>query len=168
MRVTMILRTLAAVSALALAAPAAASVVYTFSTNPNAGFLGTTATFTTADFLTDPSTTITTFDSCLLGVGLVGSGITEPCSFATILITGAGSSIQVQGATLTVTGTFAANAFSTLGMTFGPPFPGSSASSLTVASPNGAVPEPATWAMMLLGFAGIGFAIRRRFRLARA
>lgn len=26
----------------------------------------------------------------------------------------------------------------------------------------GAVPEPATWAMMLLGFAGIGFAMRRR------
>jgi hypothetical protein len=26
----------------------------------------------------------------------------------------------------------------------------------------GAVPEPATWAMMLLGFAGIGFVVRRR------
>ena len=26
----------------------------------------------------------------------------------------------------------------------------------------GAVPEPATWTMMLLGFAGIGFALRRR------
>ena len=25
----------------------------------------------------------------------------------------------------------------------------------------GAVPEPATWAMMLLGFGGIGFAMRR-------
>lgn len=30
----------------------------------------------------------------------------------------------------------------------------------------GAVPEPATWAMMLLGFGGIGFAMRRR-RLTR-
>jgi hypothetical protein len=31
----------------------------------------------------------------------------------------------------------------------------------------GAVPEPSTWAMMLLGFAGIGFAYRRhRYRLA--
>lgn len=28
-------------------------------------------------------------------------------------------------------------------------------------TPNGAVPEPATWAMMLLGFAGIGFQFRR-------
>jgi hypothetical protein len=29
-------------------------------------------------------------------------------------------------------------------------------------TPNGAVPEPATWAMMLLGFGAAGFAIRRR------
>ena len=33
----------------------------------------------------------------------------------------------------------------------------------------GPVPEPSTWAMMLLGFAGIGFAYRRRrSRLAAA
>jgi hypothetical protein len=32
----------------------------------------------------------------------------------------------------------------------------------------GPVPEPSTWAMMLLGFAGIGYAYRRRFRLATA
>jgi len=31
----------------------------------------------------------------------------------------------------------------------------------TGALPAGAVPEPATWAMMLLGFGGIGFAMRR-------
>jgi hypothetical protein len=30
------------------------------------------------------------------------------------------------------------------------------------ATPTGSVPEPATWAMMLLGFAGIGLAMRRR------
>jgi hypothetical protein len=29
-------------------------------------------------------------------------------------------------------------------------------------TPNSAVPEPATWAMMLLGFAGIGFQLRRK------
>ena len=29
-----------------------------------------------------------------------------------------------------------------------------------------AVPEPATWAMMLIGFAGIGFAYRSRQRIA--
>ena len=28
--------------------------------------------------------------------------------------------------------------------------------------PPGSVPEPATWAMMLLGFGGIGMAMRRR------
>lgn len=33
---------------------------------------------------------------------------------------------------------------------------------------SGAVPEPATWAMMLLGFGGIGFAMRRRRRPALA
>jgi PEP-CTERM motif len=38
---------------------------------------------------------------------------------------------------------------------------GSSSDAVLYAS-GGAVPEPATWAMMLLGFAGIGFAIRRR------
>jgi hypothetical protein len=30
----------------------------------------------------------------------------------------------------------------------------------TDAAATGAVPEPATWAMMLLGFAGIGFQLR--------
>lgn len=29
----------------------------------------------------------------------------------------------------------------------------------------GAVPEPATWAMMLLGFGGVGVALRRRRKL---
>ena len=35
-------------------------------------------------------------------------------------------------------------------------------------SPVGAVPEPATWAMMLLGFGAVGFAMRRRQRPALA
>lgn len=37
-----------------------------------------------------------------------------------------------------------------------PPFPGPGP------QPVSSVPEPATWAMMLLGFGGIGFAMRRR------
>jgi PEP-CTERM motif len=42
---------------------------------------------------------------------------------------------------------------------------------LNVASPHGmdfiAAPEPSTWAMMILGFAGLGFAAsRRRQKLA--
>ena len=31
-------------------------------------------------------------------------------------------------------------------------------------SPVGAIPEPATWAMMLLGFAGVGYSMRRKTR----
>jgi hypothetical protein len=34
--------------------------------------------------------------------------------------------------------------------------------SVVNANPTSAVPEPATWAMMLLGFGGIGFQLRRR------
>jgi len=41
---------------------------------------------------------------------------------------------------------------------------GSYSGTLNVQSIRGAVPEPATWAMMLLGFAGVGFAMRRRRR----
>ena len=37
-----------------------------------------------------------------------------------------------------------------------------SGGAITVPSVRGAVPEPATWAMMLLGFGGIGAAMRRR------
>jgi hypothetical protein len=33
-----------------------------------------------------------------------------------------------------------------------------------VGTPTSGVPEPATWAMMLIGFAGVGAALRRRAR----
>ena len=42
--------------------------------------------------------------------------------------------------------------------------PGSSNFVNATSSPVAAVPEPTTWAMMLLGFAAIGFAMRRRPR----
>jgi hypothetical protein len=38
------------------------------------------------------------------------------------------------------------------------------AGNVLVASVSGAVPEPATWAMMLIGFAGLGFAFRQSRR----
>ena len=36
----------------------------------------------------------------------------------------------------------------------------------TLFSPNGAVPEPATWAMMIIGFGGVGAMVRRRRAVA--
>jgi len=41
-------------------------------------------------------------------------------------------------------------------------FAGSYSGTLNVAEVRAAVPEPATWAMMLIGFAGVGFTMRRR------
>jgi PEP-CTERM motif len=51
----------------------------------------------------------------------------------------------------------------------GPPPTGGAAPTFNAAfSLSGAaVPEPSTWAMMLLGFAGLGFAGYRRARMAR-
>jgi hypothetical protein len=40
------------------------------------------------------------------------------------------------------------------------------AGNVLVSSVSGAVPEPATWAMMLIGFAGLGFVAHRRKRTA--
>jgi hypothetical protein len=37
-------------------------------------------------------------------------------------------------------------------------------SSISFSTLNGAVPEPATWAMLLIGFGGIGTAVRARRR----
>lgn len=43
-----------------------------------------------------------------------------------------------------------------------------SGAALTVAAVGGAVPEPATWAMMLMGFGAVGFAMRRRANVKTA
>ena len=43
----------------------------------------------------------------------------------------------------------------------------SSENSLEVASVSSAVPEPSTWAMMLLGFAGLGYAAYRKTKTER-
>jgi hypothetical protein len=162
MRIIRGLRPLVALLALAVAAPAAASVTYVFNTNPNSGFVGSSATFTVDDFITAPSTTITSFDSCSVGFGTVGSPFIDPCTSILILISGGQSSIQLNGTTLTTEDPFGVLAFSTLGTNFGATYSNSTASTLVVSNSAGAVPEPATWAMMLLGFAGIGIAMRRR------
>ena len=41
----------------------------------------------------------------------------------------------------------------------------SGAATITISAAAGAVPEPATWAMMLVGFGGLGFAMRRRAKV---
>ena len=50
--------------------------------------------------------------------------------------------------------------------------PGSSgwgqADNITLAAVAGAVPEPATWAMMILGFGGVGATLRRRRQMFAA
>lgn len=43
---------------------------------------------------------------------------------------------------------------------------GGNALTVNISPGTGAVPEPGTWAMMLLGFSGIGYSIRRRRRSA--
>ena len=53
-------------------------------------------------------------------------------------------------------------------LTFGGNSPNGGAASGSVTFRLSAVPEPATWAMMLLGFGAIGFAMRRRRRPALA
>ena len=57
---------------------------------------------------------------------------------------------------------FASGAFGADGTFYTDSNSGQNTGSLSVSGMPAAVPEPATWAMMLLGFGGIGFAIRRR------
>ncbi|WP_260600228.1 PEPxxWA-CTERM sorting domain-containing protein [Sphingomonas endolithica] len=45
------------------------------------------------------------------------------------------------------------------------PFFGDGTLTISPAAVAGAVPEPATWAMMLVGFGGIGFSMRRRLKV---
>jgi hypothetical protein len=75
----------------------------------------------------------------------------------------------VSGASLSATDTWTGQTFSSLGLTAGTYVytwgSGANADSLTVRI--GAVPETSTWAMIILGFAGLGFmAYRRKDRLA--
>jgi PEP-CTERM motif len=77
----------------------------------------------------------------------------------------------VSGTALSGSSTFASETIASLGLAPGTyvytwAIPGSIGDSLTV---NIGVPEPSTWAMMLIGFAGLGFAgYRQRKKLAGA
>jgi hypothetical protein len=127
-----------------------------------------------------------------VGVGVVGgldvySGISGPASFGPanvfsidyvasssagnpFAIAGAGNVIgvpggYVSGALISGTGTFDNTTIAGLGLTLGTYTytwgTGVDADSIVI-NIGGAVPEPSTWAMMLLGFAGIGAMTYRR------
>ena len=72
-------------------------------------------------------------------------------------VTGTGRFLELQ------TGTLAANTTYRFLYTFNTPSGGGTLSGNSSFYP-GPVPEPATWAMMLVGFGGIGLAMRRRRR----
>ena len=160
---------LAAVAAIAATAPAGAAVIssnYTVSGGTSGSFSldfdDATSLYTlTALSLTVPggSTTFNTSNSALqfaLGPTLVLGGNVNGVDN---ILTGANddffvnfdATLNSQSATLSY---YVANTqtvpFTTVTITRG--------------SPTAPVPEPATWAMMLVGFAGIGIALRRRSR----
>lgn len=105
-----------------------------------------------ANFTLSSSTTGTTFSAATL----TGPGGTTPFSVLS----------PVNPASL-----FLNNAAVVAGQAYSVAFTGNTNSSLTAVltgnvsvTPTRAVPEAATWAMMLLGFAGMGMVIRRRQR----
>ena len=162
----------AAAAALSAAAPAPAAQ-YLFGFTTSTPLFGPTVagsgTFTTSDVATTVSGQ-TAFQILSITGTVNGSAIVAPTgnygnyfttgpSFldgtGTTFMTAAGNKIVFFNQSSN--GIYRVNTFS----------PGSSnfvnATSSLVAAP---VPEPATWAMMLFGFAGIGLAVRRRRMLA--
>ena len=73
----------------------------------------------------------------------------------------------VSGSAISGTATFLGQTFASLGLTAGRYGYTSRADSVTV-NIGGAVPEPSTWAMMLLGIGGIGMVMRRSRKPAAA
>lgn len=76
----------------------------------------------------------------------------------------------VSGSALASSLTYTGASFASLGLTEGQYIYTSRNDSITfnVGAAAQAVPEPATWAMMLVGFGGIGFAMRRQQRKTQA
>jgi hypothetical protein len=162
-RLTMLL---AAPAALALAVPAAAAQ-YIFSFGTSTPLFGPTVsgsgTFTTSD----TATTVggqTAFQILSIAGTVNGLAINAPTGnygnyFTTgpSFLDGTGTVFSLVGGgrvdffNQSSNGLYRVNTFS----------PGSSNFVNASSSIAEAVPEPATWAMMLLGFAGIGFAMRR-------
>ena len=158
---------IAAAAALVAAVPASAAQ-YIFSFTTSTPLFGPTAsgsgTFTTSDTaITVAGQTayqILSIAGQVNGLAIVaptgnyGNYFTTGPSF----LDGTGSSFTVAGGgrvdffNQSSNGLYRVNTFS----------PGSSNFVSASSSAVAAVPEPATWAMMLLGFAAVGFALRRR------
>lgn len=166
----MTFKTTAAMTALTLAlalvaSPVQASVTFTVTgTYSDGGTLS--GTFTTDDALTTVQSTNLTvaggtgFDSVIFNqASYISAGTNKlPNSFSLF----AGSSVDKSlslffSSALTLSGATLTSASSNYQEFVGT----RTIVSGTVTNPD-AVPEPASWAMMLLGFAGIGFAVRRR------
>jgi hypothetical protein len=72
------------------------------------------------------------------------------------------------GSALSSSATWTGQTIASLGLTPGTYTYTSNYDSLVINIGEGGVPEPATWAMMLLGFGAVGWALRRKRRPARA
>lgn len=73
-------------------------------------------------------------------------------------------SAYTSGSSFNATSVFAGQTFATLGLTPGEYVYRSSADTITVriGAISAAVPEPSTWALMLLGFGAVGYSLRRK------
>ncbi len=167
----MTLKIAAALLFAAVATPAAASVQYDFVATSSFGGSYGSFSFVTPNFINSSSTSGTsiafpnlTSCSVTFGGGTCGtqillnnaSSFTSTPSDAISFGTSNG-----QGAAFY----FADGAFTNFGTYSNIIFGSGQAATLRISlAPTAAVPEPATWAMMLIGFGGIGAAMRRRRR----
>jgi hypothetical protein len=85
--------------------------------------------------------------------------------FASLSITAANLGFTQFSAPTLFTGSPSDPTFLTGSYTVVNPFLGNGTLSISPVAVTSAVPEPAMWAMMLMGFGGIGFAIRRRSKV---
>ena len=150
----------ATAAALTLASPASAQVAYDFSGYYD-GFGAVSVSITASDFITLPGVSAT-LDSCSVALG--------PCFNVWLELNGAPPLDVFWVATGTdpnindvdIGWKFDPGSFASLGTfqsTADAPF---AYGTLVVSELNPTVPEPVTWAMMLVGFGAVGFAMRRR------
>jgi PEP-CTERM motif len=154
----------------ACASPAAAAVKYDFVATSSYGGASGSFSFTTADYINSASSSgtyiaIADLTSCSVtfGGGTCGTQLllnnasqftaqpADAISFGTAL--GRGAAYYFADGALTREGSYSSLLFGS-----------AQAATLRVSlvPTGGAVPEPATWAMMLVGFGAMGTAIRRR------